>query len=161
MLSVNCIICGAESQKPVCASCSARISEERPFLLQKSPLHGPGYSLESALDKAVFSQENIDELNSMAREAREGKRVSRLTLARAAILFHEKYSSYLSIFSLPEDYYLNLAEEFLSGLKGEKARYLLYRTLKAKGRNEEARRILQELAEKYGGKYARELEGGE
>ncbi len=161
MLCVKCLLCGRESEKPICPQCTGKVVEERPFLVKRSMLYGESdIPLDRALEMDMLFDSHIEELNSMAKKALQGKRVSNTNLALGALHFHRHYSFYLRAFSLPETYYLDLAERFASQLKGERGRYIMYQILREKGDEEGAKEILRELAEKYGGRYAKELQEG-
>ncbi len=128
--------------------------EEHPFLLRKSLLcsaYEEDLSIE--IERGLLTDMGIGKLNSMAREALKGSKQDNALLARAALLFHRRFSSYLENFEIDQDYYLHLAEKFARKVDGEEGDYLLYLIERERGNFKRALKLVDALIRKYGDGY--------
>lgn len=146
---MKCILCGKESLRPVCRDCTQKIREGAPFLIRRSFLFGDfEEDVSKALEKGLFFDDNLKPLNKMAKEALEGKKGDYALLSRFALYMHKNYSFYLRNFEIEDDYYLTLAEEFASKVRGNEGKYLKYEILKERGNLKGALKIIDSLAKK-------------
>jgi len=146
---VKCILCGKESLRPICKECTGRIREKNPFLIRRSLFFGDLEEDSSrAIENGLIFDENLKALNEMARDVLGGKKGDYVLLSKFALFLHRNYSFYLRNFEIEEDYYLTLAEEFASKVRGNEGKYLKYEIYRERGNVKGALKIIDSLAKK-------------
>ncbi len=146
---MKCIICGKESEKPVCEICTKKIIMDYPFLVRRSLCLGDFSADLNRIEKGVLFDKDIEKLNEMAKKEELGEKVDYEILTKASLYFHRRFSFYLENFEIEENYYLNLGERYASKMEGEKGKYLKFQILREKGEKEEAMKTIEELATEY------------